>query len=546
MNIKLNAVLNATRATEFAALPFLMGDMTLDQWVKSIAGQTVTTKNGHVVSKLAQATWHSNAQRALNGVSLAMKIAVDTGLMPWTKASGIANQAHKRMELLLAALAGVRGQRDEMLFPLADIQIKTKEGSFDAFAKGGDAPYTEEELLEMGWGWEQIEEFLDLQANTRTSMAENTGEGSVSGGEGWYRTTLHTVGQLGDIPLNQIQFGEWIAAKALVSTVAWPEGPMWDAFLGRVVLSWEGRCEFIKDDKKLTPSEKVAKLEEEAEKQAKRDLDIEDINAKPMHVRWTVNHLARRAWRDIQVLQQDLARHQSRVDELVQLDYLEERYGPESEEFKAQWGRVNLGEAAEQTRKAYFHGYAELGEADVGLAQVASAHVRNIKDDQGELSIVTRSGPSVRYTEDGVEFAGTREIHDVTYEGEKGRMTRMSNFSDLGHTTPYQKELAWAQACVEAASNALDIARAMHKHLRHMDTELAKLWEIALEEQDNELNMPTQPPVYWNADGWYLTEAEALAALAKEQAESKERRALSQEEALMEAIAGISAMDLMN
>ena len=72
MNTKLNAVLNATRATEFAALPFLMGDMTLDQWVKSIAGQTVTTKNGHVVSKLAQATWHSNAQRALNGVSLAM------------------------------------------------------------------------------------------------------------------------------------------------------------------------------------------------------------------------------------------------------------------------------------------------------------------------------------------------------------------------------------------------------------------------------------------------------------------------------------------
>lgn len=44
-----------------------------------------------------------------------------------------------------------------------------------------------------------------------------------------------------------------MAAKALVSMVAWPVGPKWDAFLDRVSASWEGRLKFIRDDKSLTP-----------------------------------------------------------------------------------------------------------------------------------------------------------------------------------------------------------------------------------------------------------------------------------------------------
>lgn len=76
-----------------------------------------------------------------------------------------------------------------------------------------------------------------------------------------------------------------------------------------------------------------------------------------------------------------LARHQARVDDLIQFDYLEERYGPDSSEFKAQLGRVNLGEATEQTRKAFFHGYSELDEADISLSDVATSHVGNVDDE---------------------------------------------------------------------------------------------------------------------------------------------------------------------
>ncbi|MCB4797118.1 hypothetical protein LGR51_21765, partial [Pseudomonas sp. NP21570] len=133
---------------------------------------------------------------------------------------------------------------------------------------------------------------------------------------------------------------------------------------------------------RASPPEGRAKQREvEAEKQDKRSLEIEDINAKPLHVRWIVNHLARRAWRGTQFLQQDLARHQARVDKLIRLDYLEERYGPDSFEFKAQLRRVNLGEATEQTLKAFFPGYSKLDEADIGLSDVATSRVGNVDDE---------------------------------------------------------------------------------------------------------------------------------------------------------------------
>jgi hypothetical protein len=561
MNTKMTAILNATRATEFDILPFLMGDVSLDQWVASIKGKTVVTRKGHLVSALAQATWHGNAQRALNAVSLAMKIACDTKQINWVKAAGIANKAHKRLELLMASIAATREQRDEMLFPLADIRVATKEGSFSAFQSGGEEPYTEDELVEMGWDWERIEDFLGLQEATRSTAPESSGEGSTSDSEGWYRTTLHSVGQLGDIPLNQIQFGEWIAAKALVSTVAWPTGPVFDRFLERVMGAWEGRLEFIRSDKKMTAVEKTKAIQEELEKQAKRTTDLEDIGAKPLHVRWTVNHLARRAWRDIQMLKREVARHEARVDELIQLDYIEERFGPDSEEFKAQMGRVNLGEANEQTRKAFFLGYADLDEADVGRAalseitQAKYAGKREFGETETEVGYAFVA-PEYRMSSEGIEVRARhsreevigrgRMIHDLDgNEIEIDIRTRQVEDSDLQHDTPFRKELAWANACLETAQDALSVATQMHKHLRHMDLELAVLWEISLEEQANELNMPAHPPVYWNRDGHYQTEAEALAALDKELAEGKLRRALSVEEALIEAIAGVSNNELM-
>jgi len=95
------------------------------------------------------------------------------------------------------------------------------------------------------------------------------------------------------------RFGEWKAAKVFGVDGRWPGGQKWDACLDRVSASWERRLKIIRDDKSLTPPKGRAKqLEVEAEKQDKRSLEIEDINAKPLHVRWTVNHLARRTWRN--------------------------------------------------------------------------------------------------------------------------------------------------------------------------------------------------------------------------------------------------------
>lgn len=549
----LNAIKATTRLDQYEVAPFLLGQVSLQDWAKQLHGQTKRTAKGAEVSVLASATWTPNMQRALNALTLSVKLAVSAKQMSWLKASGTITYAMKRAELLMAHIAASKGSNDEMLFPLAGVRVKTEEGSFDAFQSGGEEPYTEEELLEMGWDWEQIEEFLDIQQATRDVRPEapRTGEGSTSGGEGWYNTTLHTASQVADLQLNKLQFGEWMLAKALCSTVAWPTGDDWVTFLGRVFSFWEARVRIIgetkvdNDKKPLTEAQIAKRVADELEKQARREIDLQDLMAKPLHVRWTVNHLARRAWKDVQLLSRDLARYQGRVDELVQLDYLEERYGPDSAEFKAKLGRINMGEGTEQTRKALFLGYCdELLEQEVGFADMDRPHAHKTKQDGEDLTLITRGAPERRYEADGVSFVGTREVHDVVGQFEGGNITRITNFQSVLTDTPFAKEMAWANACVERCSEALRAASSMHKHLRAMDEALAALWEVAIEGVDKP-TMPSAPPVYWNLKGFYLTEAAAQAALADELAESRAKRLLSQDDAILAAIAGLSGHELM-
>ena len=557
----INAIKATTRLDQFEVAPFLLGKQSLAEWVNAHHGKTKTTGSGKEVSVLSSATWHPNMQRALNALTLSVKLAVATKQMPWIKGSGIISTAHRRAELMMAAIAAHRGHGDEMLFPLAGINVKTEEGSFDAFQSGGEDPYSEEELLEMGLDWGQIEEFLELQKATQDARPEapRSGEGSVSGAEGWYRTTLHTTSQVADLQLNKLQFGEWMAAKAIASTLAWPTGPDWMTFMGRVVLMWEAKVERIrstnerireenrtrlkgKEPRSELPQEAIDKMvADELEKQAKRGIDLQDLTAKPLHLRWTVNHLARRAWRDAQMLKRQLDRHQARVDQLVELDYLEERFGPDSPEFKARIGRINMGEAVEQTRSAAFMGYLDvLREEEVGFADMDRPHARKTKDDQGEdITLVTRSAPEQRYEADGVFFVGTREILDRTEGG-----MRITNHESVVTSTPFVREMAWASACAERTGEALSIASAMHKHLRAMDEALACLWEIANEGIDAP-TMPSAPPVYWNLKGFYLTEERAQAALAEELQEATQQRLLSQDDAILAAVAGLSGHELM-
>lgn len=556
-----DAIKAVTRLDQFEVTPFLLGEQSLTQWVNDNRGKTKTTSQGKEVSVLSSATWHPNLQRAINALTLSVKLAVATRQLPWIKAAGVITTAHRRAELLSAAIAAHRGHSDEMLFPLAGINVKTEEGSFDAFKSDKDDPYSEEELLEMGLGWDQIEEFLELQKATQDARPEapRSGEGSVSGAEGWYRTTLHTTSQVADLQLNKLQFGEWMAAKAIVSTLAWPTGPDWVAFMNRVVLMWEAKVQRIRSTneqireensrargtgKKPKPELAQAVIDEmvndELEKQAKRGIDIQDLTAKPLHVRWTVNHLARRAWRDTQMLKRQLERYQARVDQLVELDYLEERYGPDSPEFKARIGRINMGEAAEQTRSASFLGYLDvLREEEVGVGELDRPHVRKVKDQGEDLFLLTRGAPVRRYGADGIYFVGTNEIRDRTESG-----IRLIDRESVVRSTPFVREMAWASACVENTAEALRIASAMYKHLRAMDEALACLWEIAIEGQDAP-TMPPAPPVYWNLKGFYLTEEAAQAALAEELQEATQQRLLSQDDAIMAAVAGLSGHELM-
>ena len=199
-----------------------------------------------------------------------------------------------------------------------------------------------------------------------------------------------------------------------------------------------------------------------------------------------------------------------------------------------------MGEAVEQTRRASFMGYSdELLEEEVGFAEMDRPHARKTKDQGEDLILVTRAAPERRYEADGICFIGRREFHDRTEVG-----TRITNYEPLTTSTPFVRELAWASACAERTGEALRVASEMHKHLRGMDEALACLWEISIEGQDAP-TMPPAPPVYWNPKGFYLTEEAAQAALAEELQEGAQQRLLSQDDAILAAVAGLADHELM-
>jgi len=69
------------------------------------------------------------------------------------------------------------------------------------------------------------------------------------------------------------------------------------------------------------------------------------------------------------------------------------------------------------------------------------------------------------------------------------------------------------------AEYVLTVMQRMYQETRKVDLALAPVW---MEMHDAESGMPEQPPVYWNQQGFYLTEDEALSAYQQEVAARKE------------------------
>lgn len=345
-NTNLNAVLSTARGTE-VLLPVLTGEQSLIEWAKAIAGETVTTKAGREISAARAAL--NGAQFAMTNMAMAMRCATELGVMPYTQAVRETKRIYNVLDGLRVAFAGVRNEAHRELV-VAEVTLNVKDGAFDGLQSQQDSEdYTEEELLEMGLDWEQIEEFMELQA-AKVSLGQSElmdSDGAMAADEGKAIVAVHDANQLWDMELKDIAYAESACAAVALIGKDWPtHNKAWDILQDRLADAWQAAIEYA-DDKEAM----IKKIE-------RREAALEDLHAKPLMARWVVNHVTRRVFRDMAVLELKAEDVQARLDWVERQALNEERYG-----VPANVTRQGTGEQQELVRKAYLL-YTELDEAE--------------------------------------------------------------------------------------------------------------------------------------------------------------------------------------
>lgn len=344
--INTKAILSTARGVE-TLLPIVTGQQSLVEWAQSIAGETVTTKAGREISA-ARATLNG-AQFAMTNMAMALRCATELGVMPYTQAVRETKRIYNVLDGLRSAFAGVRNEAHRELI-VAEVKLSVKDGAFDSLqSTSDDEPYTEEELLDMGLNWEQIEEFMELQ-DAKVSLGQShlmDSDGAMAEDEGSAIVGVHDANQLWDMELKDIMYAESACASVALIGKDWPTNDrMWDAINDRLADTWAAAIEYADDKEAMT-----RKIE-------RRAAVLEDLHAKPMMARWVINHVTRRVFRDMAMLELKAEDVQSRLDWVERQALNEERYG-----VPASVTRQGTGEQPELTRKAYLM-YLELDEAE--------------------------------------------------------------------------------------------------------------------------------------------------------------------------------------
>ena len=355
--ITIQNILSTARGTD-VLLPVITGQQTPMEWAQAIAKDSVTTKNGREISAARSAL--NGAQFAMTNVAMALRSATELGVLPYTKASKTLTDTYTLLDALRSAFSGVRNEAHREL-TIAEITLAVKDGMFGGMQSQQDnEPYTEQELLDMGLGWEDIQEVLEHQERSASLSQSHLmdSDGTWSEDEGEYRTSIHTASQLWDMELKDIKYAESSAAVVALIGMQWPtHNPMWDALLDRLADSWEASIEYA-DDKEAA-----------AAKVARREAVIDDLHAKPMMARWVVNHVTRRVFRDMEALKLKAEDVHARLDWVERQAMNEERYG-----VPANLTRLGTGEVAEYERKAFLF-YQELSEAETARGQEHNTQV---------------------------------------------------------------------------------------------------------------------------------------------------------------------------
>lgn len=405
--------INDIIATAYGAeawAPVLTKDLDAMSWIQGMLGQHVTTRNGNEMSLVRDTLFKS--QMAMSNIALALRAATELGIMPYTQAVGHVRRAHDTIEAMNVAFAAQRQENHRELV-VAEVALKVKEGCFGELS-GQSNWYTEEELLESGYDYEQIEVILEAQQAASDAYQGGEIDDAMSADEGVLRTALHRPAQLWDIQLTDIEWAEAITAKVALINKAWPSShASWDAVLDRLAESWASALDYADDKEALQ-----VKIE-------RRTLALSNLHEKPMYARWAINHVTRRVWRDIQSLKMTKQRFEENLERLDRQEHAEVRYG-----VPASVTRIGMGESQEEDR-VQFLPFGDIIEAELVNSQMAW----------------------------------------------EDRMLE-ANDPDSGIAPQVGRDRRWFMAVIEGCECQIDRISPLYEELRKLDLSLAKLWEL--------------------------------------------------------------------
>jgi len=499
--MKTNTIANviATARGVETLLPIVTGQQSLVEWAQSIAGETVTTKAGREISA-ARATLNG-AQFAMTNMAMALRCATELGALPYTQAVRETKRIYNVLDGLRVAFAGVRNEAHRELV-VAEVTLSVKDGAFnDLQSEQDNEPYTEQELVAMGLDWEQIEEFMELQA-AKVSLGQShlmDSDGSMAEDEGEMIAAVHDATQLWDMELRDIKYAEGACASVALIGKNWPTSNVaWGIVVERLADTWDASIEYA-DDKEAA----IKKVE-------RRAAALADLHAKPVMARWVINHVTRRVFRDLVMLDLKAEDVQERWDWAERQAFNEERY-----HVPGRATRRNMGEQVESERKAFLY-YEELNEAELGAG---SAYAR-----MDENGVVLRSTMNTAMT----------LAHK---EGDVDNWATMMDTHEEDVDAAINRDRRWYAAQLEAIEGIKAKLNPLYKELRALDLSLAKVWEIFADE-----GRPSHPPVYWNMDQAFQDAEQAKAAIRIEAAMAKQKAREAEGDALVKAAAMVAEM----
>lgn len=497
-------IANARGAELFAG--FLTGQQSLTEWAQGIARESITTKAGREISAARAAL--NGAQFAMTNIALSLRAATELGKLPFTKAVSEIARVYTTLDALRSAFAGVRNEAHREMV-VAELTLNVKDGAFDAL-QSEHGPYTREELEELAregsLPWDEIDDILAVQ-DARQSMGQAylmDSDGAMVEDEGKVIAAVHEPKQLWDMELRNIQYAEHATASVALIGMDWPtHNPMWEALLDRLADVWQASIEYA-DDKEAA-----------ARKIERREQVVDNLHANPVMARWVINHIARRVFRDIEVLKLRAEDAHARLEWVERRAMNEERYG-----VPASVTRPTMGEQPDLERKAHLL-YLELSEAELddGFAATQYVGVDGIRTRAATYTYATEQGKSGDDT-----WGKTIQVPDEDYGSALSRDRR------------------WYGAIIEGCDGLIAKLQPLYQELRAMDLQLAKLWELF----DDGIR-PVEPPVYWNAQRAFLAGEEDAArdairvemAMAKQKAREAEGDAMVKAAALVEAMLGL-------